>query len=422
MGVYISRGMHLSTATAALNANTAPGSTPTSGFQPTPVFLMTNDLQTGGSERQFAALTRSLDPTLIQLFLGCLKRRGTIGEEMAELVEFDLGGSFLTVQSLRARLALHHFLRAKGIAVAHAFDFYSNLMLLPVARVAGVAVIIGSHRQIGDLLTPLQLAAQGLAFRMCDRVMCNSRAAANHLISHGTPEEKIVIIRNGLPASAFAQTTPLLPRRPGVLRVGMVARMNHPVKNHAGFLRAAASIARKFPQVEFILAGDGHLRPGLERMAECLGLRSRVHFLGDRNDVPAVFASMDISVLASFSESSSNAILESMAAGVPVVATRVGGTPEIVEDHETGFLIPPGDDERLTEVLEHLLSNSRGKKGLWRALPQVCPGQFLHGSHAPGNRATLRHFASAKRLATSAAGPDSNAPQASPHAPFGSPL
>jgi glycosyltransferase involved in cell wall biosynthesis len=137
----------------------------------------------------------------------------------------------------------------------------------------------------------------------------------------------------------------------------MVARMNHPVKNHAGFLRAAASIARKFPQVEFLLAGDGHLRPGLERTAENLGLRPRVHFLGDRSDVPAVFASMDISVVASFSESLANAILESMAAGVPVVATRVGGTPEIVEDHETGFLIPPGNDEGLTEVLEHLLSN-----------------------------------------------------------------
>jgi len=349
--------MHSSTATAALNANTAPGSGPTLDFQPTPVFLMTNDLQTGGSERQFAALTRSLNPDLFQVFLGCLKRRGTIGEEMAELVEFDLGGSFFTMQSLRARMTLHRFLRAKGIAVAHSFDFYSNLLLLPVARVAGVPVIIGSHRQIGDLLTPLQLAAQGVAFRMCDRVLCNSRAAANHLIIHGTPEEKVVIIRNGLPTSAFAQTTPLFPPRPGVLRVGMVARMNHPVKNHAGFLRAAATIARKFQQVEFLLAGDGHLRPGLERKVESLGLRPRVHFLGDRSDVPAVFASMDISVVASFSESSSNAILESMAAGVPVVATRVGGTPEIVEDHETGFLIPPGDDERLTEVLEYLLSN-----------------------------------------------------------------
>ncbi len=323
---------------------------------------MTDSLKTGGSERQFAALARSLNPTFFQVFLGCLKRRGTIWGEMADLVEFDLGGSFYTLQSLRARLALHRFLRAKGIAVAHAFDFYTNLMLLPVARAAGVPVIIGSHRQIGDLLTPVQFAAQGLAFRMCDRVMCNSRAAANHLISHGTPEEKIVIIRNGLPASAFAPATPLLHRRPGVLRIGMVARMNHPVKNHVGFLLAAASIARKFPQVEFLLAGDGRLRPGLERQAESLGLRPRVRFLGDRSDVPAVFASMDISVNASFSESLSNVIMESMAAGVPVVATRVGGTPEIIEDQKTGFLVPPGDGERLTGTLEHLLSNPEARK------------------------------------------------------------
>ena len=329
---------------------------------PAPVFLMTNDLETGGSERQFAVLASSLDSTLYKVILGCLKRRSSTGDGMAEYAEFDLGGSFFTPQSLRARVALDRFLKAKAIAVAHSFDFYSNLLLLPAARLAGVPVVIGSQRQIGDLLTPLQFAAQSVVFNLCDRVLCNSRSAARRLVSHGLAEEKVAVIGNGLPPSAFSEPAPLLPRRPGVVRVGMLARMNHPVKNHAGFLRAAAALAAKLPHVEFVLAGDGPLRPGLEHLAARLGLGPRVHFLGDCRDIPALFASLDISVINSFSESLSNAILESMAAGVPVVATRVGGTPEIVEEGVTGFLVPPGDDDRLAATLARLLADPEARK------------------------------------------------------------
>ena len=105
----------------------------------------------------------------------------------------------------------------------------------------------------------------------------------------------------------------------------MIARMNAQSKNHKMFLRAAARLCGRFPDVEFVLVGDGPLRPELEREAESLGLKAQVSFLGDRQDIPAVLASLDVCVLPSSSESLSNAILESMAAGVPVVASRVGG-------------------------------------------------------------------------------------------------
>jgi glycosyltransferase involved in cell wall biosynthesis len=226
------------------------------------------------------------------------------------------------------------------------------------------------------LLTPLQFEAQNAVFQLCDRVLCNSRAAAARLLSHGLAEEKVVIIRNGLPASAFAAAAPLLPRQAGVLRVGMVARMNHAVKNHIGFLRAAAALASRFPQVEFVLAGDGPLRAELEHRTERLGLGRRLHFLGDCKDIPAVFASLDVSIVASHSESLSNAILESMAAGVPVVATRAGGTPEVVEDQVTGWLVPPGDDERLTEAIAHLLSNPDLRKACGERSRQFALANF----------------------------------------------
>jgi glycosyltransferase involved in cell wall biosynthesis len=260
------------------------------------------------------------------------------------------------IRSQGAQLALVRSMRRQGIAVAHAFDFYTNLMLIPAARMAGVPVI-GSHRQLGDLLTKAQFTVQSWAFRLCHRVVCNSRAAADSLRAAGLPEQKLVVIPNGLTEQAFAECIPAIPRKPGVVRVGMIARMNNTVKNHPAFLQAAQKLLRQFPAVEFVLLGDGPLRPGLEAMAAELGIKEKVLFAGERHDIPAVLASLDVSVLISSSESLSNVILESMAAGVPVVATKVGGNPELVTDGQTGLLVPPGDESKLVEALAHLVSD-----------------------------------------------------------------
>lgn len=322
------------------------------------LLLMTNTLEIGGSERQFAALARAIHPEKFELFLGCLRKYGPLVETVGDITEFPLGGSFFTGQAWRSRLVLARFLRSARIGVAHAYDFYTNILLLPVARVAGVRVVIGSHRQLGDLLTRAQFRAQAAAFRFCDLVVCNSRAAANRLENHGVPAHKLVIIPNGLFSEAFAPVAPLLPKAPGTVRVGMIGRMNFEYKNQAAFLRAAARVANTFKETEFVLAGDGAFRPKFERMAEEMGLASRVRFLGERNDIPAVLASLDISVVPSISESLPNAVLESMAAGVPVVATRVGGIPDVLEHEKTGLLVPPEDDLQLTEAISRLISNA----------------------------------------------------------------
>jgi len=319
------------------------------------VFLMTNNFETGGSERQFVVVRNALRCECFQVRLGCLGRRGALQTGMDDIAEFNLGGSFFGVQAQRARVALARHLRVHSVAIAHSFDFYSNLTLIPTARWARVPVVIGSHRQIGDLLSPLQFGVQAIAFRLCDRVVCNSFAAARRLEDSGVREEKLVVIPNGIPDEAFAECVPALPPRPGVVRVGLIARMNSPVKNHSVFLRAAARLAPRFPSLEILLVGDGPLRPVLERMTKTLGLDDRVRFLGERQDIPAVLAAMDISVLPSLSESLSNAVLESMAAGKPVVAARVGGNPELILDGETGRLVSPDNEEKLAEALEPLL-------------------------------------------------------------------
>ncbi len=319
------------------------------------VFLMTNTLETGGSERQFATLSNALHRETFEVKLGCLGRRGVFLEQIGEIAEFSPGGSLFGLHSLRARAALARYLRAERVSLAHSFDFYSNLMMIPAARMAGVPVVVGSLRNLGNLISGRRFAALKMAFRLSDHVMCNSHAAAQRLRDTGFPERKLSVLPNALPEEAFAETVPVLPRQAGVVRIGMIARMNHPVKNHPGFLRVASRLAQKFPQAEFVLVGDGPLRGELELLAGRLGIAQRTKFLGEQRDIPAVLASLDVSVQISRSESLSNVILESMAAGVSVVATNVGGTPEVVREGETGFLVPPDDDDALCGVLETLL-------------------------------------------------------------------
>lgn len=355
------------------------------GDPPISLFLMVNTFETGGSERQFTLLAQNIGAPAFQLHLGCVSHRGPLAEYFGDVPQFPLGGSLFGWKSLRTRLSLSRHLRQRRVQVAHAFDFYANLTLVPAARFARVPVIIGSHRQLGDLMTPAQFRAQAAAFRWCDAVVCNSQAAAARLIATGLAPDKIAVIGNALPAEAFTAAPAALPKRPGVLRVGMVARMNHRYKNHSGFLRIAAQVHRnivdrnianqRMPNAEFVLVGDGPLRRELENEASSLGLGASAVFLGDRQDMPAVLASLDVAVLTSDSESLSNVILEAMAAGLPVVAYSVGGNSELLS-HQRGALIPASNETGFAGAVEKLLADSALREQLGRNALQFAKENF----------------------------------------------
>lgn len=339
------------------------------------IFLQINSLETGGTERQFVEIARAMKNAGLRVLLGCLQKKGPFLAGLGDLHQSPLGGSLYGLRSMQSRWELARHLRESEVAVAHAFDFYANLMLIPAAKLARIPVVIGSHRQLGDLLTPAQFRAQLAMFRLCDRVVCNSRAAADRLAHAGLAERKLVVVGNGLPASAFAETAPALARREGILRVGMIARMNAAYKNHSMFLRAAARARQKFSNLEIILVGDGPLRRDLEREAAELGLQDGVIFLGDRRDISATLASMDVSVVPSISESLSNVMLESMAAGVPVVATAVGGNVELAGD-DRALLVPPENDQALADGLEKLLADQELRSEMGRRARQFAQANF----------------------------------------------
>jgi glycosyltransferase involved in cell wall biosynthesis len=346
--------------TSAAHPATAHSSTAHSSAdhssEPVGLFLMINTFETGGSERQCALLAQNASASKFKVQVGCVNPRGPLAAQFGEFTQFPLGGSLFGWRSMRSRFALARHLRKNSVQVAHAFDFYTNLTLIPAARFARVPVVIGSHRQLGDLLTPAQFRAQAAAFRWCDAVVCNSQAGADRLAAAGVAREKLVVIGNAMPGAVFEAATPALPRPANVLRVTMVARMNAHYKNHAGFLRIAAEVHKHVPQAEFLLVGDGPLRGEIEQQCAALGLGERVSFLGDRRDIPAILASTNVAVLTSDSEGLSNVILEAMAAGVPVIAYAVGGNPELV-NADRGALIPAGNEGEFASAICRALSD-----------------------------------------------------------------
>jgi glycosyltransferase involved in cell wall biosynthesis len=343
---------------------------------------MANTLAMGGTERHLSQLATSLNARKFRVELGCIRRQGSFAETLGakwDVAEFGLGGSFFNRAALKSARALARHLLVREVSVAHSFSFYSNLLMIPVARMARVPIVIGSHRQLGDLLTPLQFDSQNAVFRLCDRVVCNSRAAADRLTRCGLSPDKIAVIPNAVSPEIFSigHARKRLPvARP--LKVGMIGRMSVS-KDYALLLRAAARIRSRSFNIQFLLVGDGPQRPELESMTRTMGLIDQVTFLGERRDLGDVLAQLDISVLASSSESSPNAITESMAAGLPVVASQVGGIPELVSHGQNGFLIPIDDEVRLAASIESLAEDPKFRAWMGRNAYEFAHQRFRLG-------------------------------------------
>ena len=331
----------------------------------------------GGTERQFANLALALDPSRFELSFACLRRWGKYLDVLEPwqrtMAEYKIQSLYYP-HSFAQQLRLARSLRRDRIQILHTYNFYANVFAIPAAWLAGVAVIVASIRETGAYLTPMQKRVQKFVCRYADCVLVNADAVKQWLLAQGYRREQIVVIRNGIDLSRFVtrngsgqlrQELGLPARAP---LVAVLARLNQ-MKGIEYFLEAAAVIAGRCPDARFLIVGsnliprddtaveDVAYRRALESSVVRLGLDGRVVFTGMRLDVPEILSALSVSVLPSLSEGLSNTLLESMAAGVPVVATRVGGNPEIVEEGVTGFLVPPRDPAALAKAVCQLLEN-----------------------------------------------------------------
>jgi glycosyltransferase involved in cell wall biosynthesis len=320
---------------------------------PLPIAFLLTRAEPGGTERQMIELIRRLDPARWRVHLAFFQAQGAWLHRATEAAAstIDLG-----ITSFRSRTAPARFwrfvewCRTNRIAVLHTTELYSNTFGLPAGALAGVPARIGNRREINPDKTPAQVAAQRAAYACSHRVVANSHAAADRLRWEHVPARKIAVIPNGV----------LFPREQARQardrnKVVMVANLR-PEKGHDVLLDAAAILRQRFPKVRFDIVGDGPERDRLIGRSAELGLSGIVSFLGHRDDVPALLAGAGIFVLPSRSEAFPNALLEAMAAGLAIVATRVGGIPELIDDEQTGLLVPPDRPGALADRIGRLLA------------------------------------------------------------------
>lgn len=329
------------------------------------VLQFVTELRIGGTERHVVNLLCALDPIRFESHLACLRLCGQFLDEIdprrIQVREYNVS-SLWGPGALRQQARFGRYIRRNRIQVVHTYSFYPNVFALLPAKLAGVPVAVASIRDTGDLWTPMQRRAQRMACRLADCVVVNADAVRSRLITEGYDWRKIRVIRNGIDASRFQKSRAdgglrhELGLPPGAPIVAVISRLTA-VKGVEFLLDAIPTVVQRFPDARFLIVGDGDAREGLERRAVRLGLDGRAVFTGFRRGVPEILSEVTVGALPSLSEATSNALLEAMAAGVPVVATRVGGNPEVVEDGVTGLLVPPGDPGALARAICDLLAN-----------------------------------------------------------------
>jgi sugar transferase (PEP-CTERM/EpsH1 system associated) len=277
--------------------------------------------------------------------------------------------------------AIYRALRRERPDILHTHSWGTLLEGIVAGRMAGVPAIV--HGEHGTLqLQPRQIKAQRWAWQHADELLSvSSRLAERMSRDVGIPLDRVRVIRNGVDLSRFAAARADSGRRALGLRddgrivLGAVGRLVD-VKNHALFIDAVHTLISRGCPVVGVIAGEGPLRNDLENQIAKLGLGDAVRLAGHRPHIESTLAAFDIFVHPSRSEGMSNTILEAMASGLPVVATRVGGADELVVDGETGTLVREGDGGELCDALERLVRDTPRRRAMGAAARQRAQAEF----------------------------------------------
>lgn len=330
------------------------------------VFYLLDSLEIGGTETQAVELALRLPADEYEITLGCLRLQGPLLSRLrgsgVRVQEFYPRGGIDSPAGLYQLFRLAAFLRRQKFGVVHTHDLWSNVMGVPAARLAGVPAIISSRRDLAhfDWYEGKRRVWLRRIQNLSNIVLANATPIRDALVAEdGFAPDKLRVIHNGVDTEKFQRgkrdRERLIPGAAEGTLVVLVGNMHGDVKGHPWLIAAAPAVVREFPKTRFIFAGDGESRAPLEQQVAGLGLQQSFAFLGRRDDIPDVLASCDIAVLPSKAEGLPNAVLEYMAAGLPTIASRVGGNAELVEDGVTGLLVPPQDSAALANALLRLL-------------------------------------------------------------------
>jgi L-malate glycosyltransferase len=348
---------------------------------PTRILVFQNRFLIGGQERQTVLNVRTIDRSRWEPVVACLHLEGEHLEDLARAgvrpILVDVGRKMLRPNTAVQVARLARLIQEQRIALVHAQDIYTNVLGTVAAKLAGVPCVV-TRVDLGHHITGYRRPLTRIACAQADRVLVNALCIRDLVVRDGVEPDRVVVVRNGVDLAELERVAaeappPALPPGEWVTCIG---NMHHPVKGQTDLLVAFREVLREHPDARLALIGDGVRRPLLERLAGQLGIAERVHFLGFRLDGPAILARAAISVSASYAEGISNAILEAMAMRLPVVATAVGGSPELVRDGVNGFLVPPGAPGALARRISDLLEDAAHRRRMGERGRKIVEREF----------------------------------------------
>ena len=317
-------------------------------------------LDTGGLQNGIVNLINNMDTSKFENAICCLTQGGDFEKRLNKNIKvskmFKKPGN-----DYQLYIKLIKYLKEIKPTIVHTRN-WAGMDGIIAAKIAGVPIIV--HGEHGFEITDLTGQNKKRKFirklvlsTMIDKIVTVSKNLKNRLINEiKIKPEKIIHIPNGVDTNKFnIYKKEFIRKKFGFKKedfiIGIVARLD-PIKNHKTLIFAFKEIVTIHPNTNLAIVGDGSLRNKLENQTYQLGIKNKVIFMGERDDVPEILKTFDIFVLPSLNEGMSNTILEAMATGIPVIASNVGGNPELVIDGETGFLFPTNDVESLVQKIK----------------------------------------------------------------------
>lgn len=352
----------------------------------------------GGAEKQLVLLAGSLPRTQFDVHVAVLTHTGPLETDLRQ------AGVPVTVIGKRAKFdplcywRLRQHIRRLRPDLVHTWLFAANAYGRQAAHDAGVRCLVAGERCVDPWKAAWQLAIDRWLARFTQRIVTNSTGVKEFYVAHGLPAEKFVVIPNGvllpedsnLPAGAASASggsaAGAAGTAPGSLReelglsaharlIGAVGRL-WPQKRVKDLIWAADLLKSLRDDAHLVIVGDGPQRARLERYQRQNEITDRVHFVGERGDVPALMRQFDVLWLGSEYEGQSNAVLEAMAAGLPVVATDIPGNRDLVVPDQTGYLVPVGDRFEFARRTHWLFEDEALRQRLGQAGRQRVASEF----------------------------------------------
>ncbi len=334
------------------------------------ILFCIESLARGGTEKQLMLLLDKLDREKFEPHLCCLKQTGIDSGQITESnelfnrmnckkIQLDYT-SFKCIKAYTELFKLISYIKKNDIKIIQTFFQDPTIFGVTAGRLSGVRHIIACFRDMGFWYRGITDQKMRFIYHLCSGYIANSKAVRNKFVSlFGLSANKFDVIYNGIDVVNFRDVFDRKKVKSKNIIVGIVANLNRRVKRVDVFLKAAAYVRDHNQDIRFVVIGDGGFKEELVLLSKKLRIYDYVDFTGRIDDVRQWLSKIDIGVISSDSEGFSNSILEYMASGIPVVATKVGGNIELVENGKDGFLVPCEDHVSLGEGIIKLANDKK---------------------------------------------------------------